>query len=308
MLGRLGMTVGECIRAYLKVAKQAFTPKRSFSLIPASPRGAFSAQALESAIKQTVREFCTDKECETRRREGYPTITSCPHSDLAFRDQECTKTIAFAITKANLDAGPTLFETYDTSAAFDGCTIWQVARATSAATTFFKSIQVGRDAIEFIDAGFGYNNPCDELIKAAQQKFPEHRDRLVLSLGTGLGNVVNIKDTRMSIITALKEMATSSKKIASSLDYRYGDSGQYFRFDVDRGLEDITLSDWDEANKIAAHTQRYLSGHSRAIERFVNIFTRGTLSAERSGVEPTASDEKRTQQAKGDEESELRGR
>src|SRR5699024_10001429 len=118
--------------------------------------------------------------------------------------------VILAITKANIEAPPTLFETYDISAAFDGCTIWEVARATSAATTFFEPIKVGRDGIDFVDAGFGYNNPCDELIKEARRVFGEHRGLQVLSIGTGLGSVVSIKDTRMSIITALKKMATSS--------------------------------------------------------------------------------------------------
>lgn len=305
MLGRLGMTVDECIRAYRNVAQQAFTPKRSSSFFPAPPKGAFSAQALESAIKQTVREFCTEKECVNRRLEGRPTTDSCPHSDLAFRDQKCTKTVVFATTKANIDARPTPFETYDTSAPFDGCTIWQVARATSAATTFFESIQVGRDGIEFIDAGFGYNNPCDELIKAAQQTFPGRRDHLVLSIGTGLGNVVDIKDTRLSIIKALRSMATSSQKVAANLDHRYGDRDQYFRFNVDRGLEDITLSDWEQASTIAAHTRNYLAAQSRAIEKVVHVFTRRALSAERSGVEPTPSD---GQQAREGDGNKLRGR
>ncbi|KAJ5553447.1 hypothetical protein N7494_002825 [Penicillium frequentans] len=297
MLGRLGMTVDECIRAYRKVAQQAFTPKRT-SILPASPRGAFSAQALEEAIKQTVREFCTDGECVARRRQGSPTTGTCPHSNLAFRDQACTKTVALAITKSNVDAKPTLFETYDTSADLDECTIWQVARATSAATTFFKPIKVGRDAVEFIDAGFGYNNPCDELIKEARRVFPGHQELQVLSLGTGLGDVVNIKDTRMSIINALKKMATSSKKVATSLDDRFGDSGQYFRFNVDRGLEDITLSDWEKASTISAHTRNYLSEQTRAIEKFVDVSARASaLSADRSGIEPAKADITKIQQA-----------
>jgi patatin-like phospholipase/acyl hydrolase len=185
--------------------------------------------------------------------------------------------VVLAITKSNIDAGPTLFETYDTSASFHGCTIWQVARATSAATTFFKPIEIGRDAIRFIDAGFGYNNPCDELIKEARRVLPRHRKLQVLSIGTGLGGVVNIKDRRMSIITALKRMATSSQKVATSLEDRYGDSGLYFRFNVDRGLDDITLSDWEQASTISAHTQNYLSEQSRAIEKFVQVFRVGVL-------------------------------
>jgi hypothetical protein len=37
-----------------------------------------------------------------------------------------------------------------------------------------------------------------------------------------------------SILTALKKMATSSKKVAASLDDQYGESVQYYRFNVDR--------------------------------------------------------------------------
>jgi hypothetical protein len=149
-----------------------------------------------------------------------------------------------------------------------------VARATSAATTFFKPIRVGRDGIEFVDAGFGYNNPCEVLIEEAQRQFPERRAMRVLSIGTGLGDVVAIGNTRMSIITALKKMATSSKKVAANLAGRYGGTGQYYRFNVDQGLQDITLSDWEKASTISAHTRNYLSDNQRVIKSFVNDFTR----------------------------------
>lgn len=200
--------------------------------------------------------------------------------------------VVLAITKADVEALPTLFKTYDSSAAFDGCTIWEVARATSAATTFFESIKVGRDGIDFIDAGFGYNNPCDQLIWEARQVFGELRGLQVLSIGTGLRGMVDIKDTRMSIMAAMKKMATSSEKVAASLEHRYGGSGQYFRFSVDRGLEDITLSDWAQAGNIASHTKTYLYEQSRAIDRFVNAFTRGALPANKSGVNAARSQNK----------------
>lgn len=179
---------------------------------------------------------------------------------------------------------PALFETYGTSAAFDKCTIWEVARATSAAVTFFKPIKVGRDGVDFIDAGFGYNNPCYELIKEAQRVFGRNREPQILSIGTGLGRVISIEDTQRSSISALQEISRSSEQVAASLDNRYGDSGQYFRFNVDRGLEHIALSDSAQAGNIAAHTRNYLHGQSRAIDRFVNTFTRGVLLASKSGV------------------------
>jgi patatin-like phospholipase/acyl hydrolase len=96
---------------------------------------------------------------------------SCPVHVL-FTSIKTSSSVVLAITKDNVDASPTLFKTYDRSESFKDCTIWQVARATSAATTFFKSIKCGRDDIEFIDAGFGYNNPCDMLLEEALEIFP----------------------------------------------------------------------------------------------------------------------------------------
>src|SRR5262245_43206640 len=80
--------------------------------------------------------------------------------------------VVLAITKKDVDVLPTLFKTYAQSRSLRDCTIWQVARATSAATTFFKSIKCGRDGIEFIDAGFGYNIPCGVLLDEVKKIFP----------------------------------------------------------------------------------------------------------------------------------------
>lgn len=91
MLGRLGMTVDECIQAYKEVARQAFTPKRT-TFLPASPAGAFSAKALEAAIKMMLRKFCVESECAARRSQGLSTTETCLHSDVAYRDTSCTKT------------------------------------------------------------------------------------------------------------------------------------------------------------------------------------------------------------------------
>lgn len=66
MLGRLGMTVKQCLEAYKRMAEQAFTPKgnvfsRTFSL-PASPQGRFSGEHLADAVKKIVKEYTGDAE------------------------------------------------------------------------------------------------------------------------------------------------------------------------------------------------------------------------------------------------------
>ncbi|KAI1187709.1 acyl transferase/acyl hydrolase/lysophospholipase [Nemania serpens] len=287
MLGRLRMTVNECIRAYDRLGQTAFSPKRT-SILPAPPSGAYSARALESAIKQTVREFCVEASCIEKRDRGDSTIYSCPHENAVFRDPSCTKTVVLAITKVNVDALPTLFTTYDASNSYESCTIWQVARATSAATTFFESIALGRDNVEFIDAAFGHNNPCEVLIEEAERQFPAHGGLRVLSIGTGLGDVATVKGRR-DILKALKKMATTSTIVAEKLNRRYAASGHYYRFNVDRGLQDITLSDWEKASTISGHTKNYLEHNRMAIEKSVDSFSNCPQRQQEPRSEPNAT-------------------
>ncbi|KAI0108254.1 FabD/lysophospholipase-like protein [Daldinia grandis] len=290
MLGRLGMTIEDCIAAYRRLAKKAFTPKRRLFPLPLPLDGTYSAKALEMAIKEVVKAGCKDGNC--------PAQEGCSHGDALFRNDACVKTAVLAVTKENVDAKPTLFRTYDKVSGFRNCATWEVARATSAASTFFKSIRCGRDDIEFIDAGFGYNNPCEVLVEEAQKQFPEAHQLRVLSIGTGLGAVVTINDTRISMLKALKSISTTSRKVADRLDEKYRTSGQYFRFNVDRGLEDVTLADWTKASKISAHTHNYLLEKQREIIRCAEAFSythRGAGSASAS-----ASDEQRDSLGRGD--------
>jgi patatin-like phospholipase/acyl hydrolase len=165
--------------------------------------------------------------------------------------------VVLAVTKEDVGAPVTKFRTHNISDDFQDCKIWEVARATSAATTFFPSISVGQQRIEFIDAGFGHNNPSEVLISEAEDIFSGEPCDCVLSIGTGLTGVISIKDSRLAILEALKKMASNSSAVHHRLAKRLPED-LYFRFDVTRGLEDITLSDWEKSSKISAHTKNYL--------------------------------------------------
>lgn len=71
-------------------------------------------------------------------------------------------------------------------------------------------------------------------------------------------------------------MATNSEAVHRRLAARLLED-IYFRFDVNKGLDDITLSDWEKSSKISAHTANYLAEvHvERAIKRCAKILTQG---------------------------------
>lgn len=142
----------------------------------------------------------------------------------------------------------------------------------------------GRDDIEFVDATFGHNNPCEILIQEGRNRFPERRQMRILSIGTGHGNIITIENFPASIISALRNMAMSSRRVAHTLHDRFESDNQYFRFNVDQRLRDITLSDWEMASKISAHTRNYLAENEGTIRRFIDSLI---------GVFPTSGSERR---------------
>ena len=91
MLGRLGMSVDACTRAYRTLAEKAFTLKGWLQL-PASPRGAYSASALEDAIKQVIQEQCQQEQCQPRQQKDPSKTKACVHINQLFRDTTCCKT------------------------------------------------------------------------------------------------------------------------------------------------------------------------------------------------------------------------
>ncbi|KAL2890555.1 Vegetative incompatibility protein HET-E-1 [Ceratocystis lukuohia] len=276
MLGRLKMSIGKSIKEYKSLASKIFIPEPTPS--STTPASAFSAARLEAAIKRMIRNNCSDPNCLQRKTYGRITGTDgCPHGDMLLADDNCTKTAVLAMTKANIETRPTFLTTYHTPGYLTDCKVWQAARATSAAITLFDPIKLGRDGIEFIDASYGYNDPCEALIWEAERQFPG-RPIMILSIGAGLGDVVEISDSRGPVLEALRKMATSSEQTDLRLKQKYNSPGVYHRFNVEIGLRDNKVLGRQIFGNIAAHTANYLKEKTRSVERFVDTFTRSGVS------------------------------
>ncbi|PHH49543.1 Vegetative incompatibility protein HET-E-1 [Ceratocystis fimbriata CBS 114723] len=269
MLGRLKMTIEQSIQAYTILSEAIY------NLEPKTPRTltsrALLATKLESAFKEMVQSSCSDPSCGPRQGNDIHTTDTCPSRDALFQDKFCTKTAVLAMTKVNLETSPTIFTTYGTSAGFGACKVWEIARAISTANASL-SVKVGRDEQEFVDAKYGYNNPCEVLIAEAKSEFPG-REMIILSIGTGVGNVVEISHSKNSVLTASSKVATTAKQTELRLRDKYCNEGYYYRFNVDRGLEDYsTFPKSRERGVIASHTSNYLREKKYPVAQFVRIF------------------------------------
>ncbi|KAJ4983049.1 patatin-like serine [Stagonosporopsis vannaccii] len=163
---------------------------------------------------------------------------------------------------------PRILSTYDPN---DRTTrIWEALRATSAAPTFFEEMQFGTPKVTYLDGGVGFNNPCAEVDYAAKALWEGRSIGVIVSVGTGLQSLSSVKKaavwlpfglgTDISLATALAGMATSTARVDNEMRRMYNNSDtKYYRFDVDRGLANISLEQWMKEDEMASLTEQYMS-------------------------------------------------
>jgi predicted acylesterase/phospholipase RssA len=148
-------------------------------------------------------------------------------------------------------------------------TILQAALATSAAPTYFSKVKI--DGSSYIDGALGSNNPTQELEEEANDILCSRKNDLktrvacFLSVGTGRMDLDSVSDRGiLRLVEALKKEATETERThASALD-RWRTPGQesrYFRFNVEQGLNEVKLAEFNKRDTIQAGTIAYLQRH-----------------------------------------------
>ena len=162
---------------------------------------------------------------------------------------------------------PVLFRTYESRQTPLNCKIWEAARATSAAPTFFKPIKLGRARNQpFIDGGLGRNNPSQLVLEEAKALFGDRQLCCFVSIGTGQTNVITMQSPGIlqrlitaDIIEALRAIATDCEATHEDMSGRFANfSNIYFRLNVEQGMQGIRLSEWEKLDTVEAHTMHYL--------------------------------------------------
>ncbi|KFY84702.1 hypothetical protein V500_09074, partial [Pseudogymnoascus sp. VKM F-4518 (FW-2643)] len=233
LVGRLRLSVPEAIDTYRVLAKQVFSEKRY--------------RVQDGKGHANDRMIMTDT-----------VLWNC-------------KTFVCAVPAMHINNQPRMFRTWLAKKNPEyNCTIWEAARATSAAPTIFKRIAIGEEGMEevFIDGGLGCNNPVRYLVEEAAKEFGSDRKvNCIISIGTGKPKVAGFKAPGifqraipLELIDVLKKMATDSEVEASRMEGRYQNCpGLYHRLNVEQGLQMVSLEEWEKLAEVRTHTKAYLN-------------------------------------------------
>ena len=166
----------------------------------------------------------------------------------------------------NMDANlPVLFRTYESREPHSNCKIWEAARATSAAPTFFKHIEIGR-AQPYIDSGIGRNNPSRVVLDEAKALFGTRHIGCLVSVGTGHADTISIRKSRSfrqivptDVLDTLKAITTDCEAMHEAMLGLFSNLPiTYFRLNVEQGMQGIKFSEWEKLGIVEAHTAQYM--------------------------------------------------
>ena len=141
MLGRLRMSLEECETAYKTLSSEIFRarsrhsadPRRIYDFLEAN--GKFNPQPLEESVRNILGDHHLAE-------------------DELLQDSDAEACRVFVCATRALNSTPAVLRSYETSKNdpyYDDCEIWEAVRATSAASTFFPEIRLGRHDEVFVD-------------------------------------------------------------------------------------------------------------------------------------------------------------
>ncbi|CAD6442839.1 70f76fa4-52fb-420e-a197-e7cc39b9e563 [Sclerotinia trifoliorum] len=250
MLGRLEMSVQECKEAYTEMMGKIFLKKHSrISLTKRKVRGQFDTIVLEEAIKAVIKD------------------RGIPVDSLLFWPQGKCKIFVTSTTREG--RGTRRLASYQSRGAGDlikYTKIWEAARATSAAPSFFDPVVIGPYGEKFLDGGTGANNPVVELWNEAKDIWSsvtlEAQLRCLISIGTGVPKAEAFGEHPAEIFRTILAIATDTEKTAQDFHRRHNDLDKdniYYRFNVQRGLETVGLNETKKLAIIASATRSYMA-------------------------------------------------
>ena len=159
--------------------------------------GRFEETSLESKITKKISDARMNKDefLEDSRPDACKvSVNSCLLLEM---QKICLANFpsSFVCAPQVADSSPTLIRSYENPEVFGdllGVKMWEAARATSAATTFFDPIQIGYHGEKFADGALRHNNPIYQVYQEAKDLWP---------MTTSYCSVLGLAVLRASLLT-----------------------------------------------------------------------------------------------------------
>ncbi len=270
MLGRLRMNVDDCIEEYERLSARVF-------------------QKPSSRLKRSLTNY--NKEAKWRvmkdqfdmLRPMWPSPSEGSQQPVLFKsDPYRCRTIVCSIksTQNNDFQTPFLFRSYDqlrplnpsieglerSPSRSDTFAIWQVARATSAAPSYFKPVRLNNN--QYYDAAVDLNNPSWEVVKEVSLLTGGSFDAIDVLLSVGGGNArVDKPKSKFGGGSLEKDLADISDVVHNKVRSESENLFKYYRLDVEDGLQDVRLNEWKPKSSGKTTLQRIREATARYLQK-----------------------------------------
>lgn len=210
-----------------------------------------------------------------------PTIWGNPNASLYDDREHRTKTAVTAVYKGTdpKKGSGILLRSYDSRREPPpeyNCTIWQAGRATSATGLAFKPISIGQNV--FIDEGAGKYNPSPQVLEEAiVNEYPGRELGIFVSVGTGKrpggtnhnqhewwegfigGSVGSFAEARRRLIAKIEACEDTHMQMMNvELPKHKIPRENYARLNVEVGVGEFGMNEWDRLSDMTIGTRRYL--------------------------------------------------
>lgn len=160
------------------------------------------------------------------------------------------------------------------------CTILEAATATCAAPTFFDPVEIKDVGVTLHDGALKSNNPVEEIVSEIDAEFNEKPIHCVVSIGTGVSKDEGLGRSLVTVAKACIEIATDTEDTHYKLKERECREGgrlrkRYFRFNVDQGLQDVGLAEWEAMDNIWGITRTYMDRHKEETSECIQCLRQG---------------------------------
>ncbi|KAF8535195.1 acyl transferase/acyl hydrolase/lysophospholipase [Trichophaea hybrida] len=259
MLGRLRMNVDACLSMFsifgsrilgnsrrTRICGNPFKSKRLWT------KAKYDSKAFEKFLREMIKEVVMMKS-----RDG--------QLDQFPSDENQCKTVVVCVMETLVDYTPFLLRSYANPGNLSSqyirnpgmaynTRIWKVARAAMAAPAFFSPMNV--DGTTFLDGSYGHNNPSklayDEVKEIHRGRIAGFPIKVMVNIGTGrkasVGNNTNGNRGRTDVGHNFHTLPLKERN-------RFN----YYRLDVQNGLQDMDMDEWRKDGSTLVTIARYTS-------------------------------------------------